>query len=40
MAPQLMNPAKIHEDPGLIPGLAQRVKGSGFAVNYGVGWQL
>ena len=30
------NPASIHEDTALIPGLAQWVKGSGVAVNCGV----
>ena len=30
------NPTSIHEDSGLIPGPAQRVKGSGTAVSYGV----
>ena len=28
----LMNPASIHEDAGLIPGLARWVKGSSMAV--------
>ena len=32
-----MNPTSNHVDVGLIPGLAQWVKGSGFAVSCGVG---
>ena len=32
-----MNPASIHEDAGLILGLAQWVGGSGVAVSCGVG---
>ena len=37
MALQIKNPTSIHEDPGLIPGLAQWVKGSSVAASYGVG---
>ena len=36
VAQQVKNPTRIHEDSGLIPGLAQWVKGSGVAVSYGV----
>ena len=32
----VMNPTSIHEDAGLILGLAQRVKLSGIAMSYGV----
>ena len=32
-----MNPTRNHEVAGSIPGLAQWVKGSGFAVSCGVG---
>ena len=32
-----MNPTSIHEDMGLIPGLAQWVKGFGVPVSCGVG---
>ena len=34
-----MNPASVYEDAGLIPGLAQWVKGSRMAMSYGVGYR-
>ena len=37
MAQCLTNPTSIHEDVGLIPGLAQWVKRSSIAVSCGVG---
>ena len=37
MAHQVKNKTSIHEDGGLIPGLAKWVKGSGIAISCGVG---
>ena len=35
-----MNPTSIHEDVGLIPGLAQRVGEASIALSYGLGSRL
>ena len=37
VAQWVTNPTSIYEDSGLIPGLAQWVKGSSVAVSYSVG---
>ena len=37
VAQQVKNPSSIHEDAGSIPGLAQRVKGSGVAASCSMG---
>ena len=37
VAQQVKNPTSFHEDAGLIPGLAQWVKGSSIAMSCGVG---
>ena len=37
MTLQVKNPISIHEDAGLVPGLALRVKGCGVATNCSVG---
>ena len=36
---QVKNPNSIHKDVGSIPGLAQWVRGSGVAMNCGIGWR-
>ena len=37
MVQWIKNPTGVHEDAGSIPGLIQRVKGSGAAMSCGVG---
>ena len=37
MAQGVKNSPSTHEDAGLIPGLAQWIKGSGVATSYGIG---
>ena len=37
MVQQVKNPTSVHEDMGLIPGLAQWVKGSSVATSCSVG---